>query len=173
MKTTTDAVLREVESAKAPPKSSLARLVAEHPFLQGMKPEHLAILTECAMLAEFKKDESIFREGDPANRFYLIRSGRVELEAGVKERDRILIQTIGPGDVLGWSWLFPPYNWRFDARAATPVKAIFFDGTRLREQCEEDAGFGYDVMKRTVEVVIKRLQAARKYLVELRTEGRT
>src|SRR6266568_781248 len=119
MKTTTDTTLREVEPAEAPPESALARLVADHPFLQGMKPEHLAILTECAMLAEFKKGELIFREGDPANRFYLIRSGRVELESEVKERDRMLIQTIGPGDVLGWSWLFPPYYWRFDARAAT------------------------------------------------------
>jgi len=65
MKTTTDTTLCEVESAEALPKSSLARLIAEHPFLQGMKPEHLAILAECAMLAEFKKGEMIFREGDP------------------------------------------------------------------------------------------------------------
>jgi CRP-like cAMP-binding protein len=173
MKSTPDTTLSEVESAKAPPKSALARAVAEHPFLQRMKPEHLVILTGCAMLAEFKKGELIFREGDPANRFYLIRSGRVELEAEVKERGRMLIQTIGPGDVLGWSWLFPPYYWRFDARAATSVKAIFFYGTRLRGQCEQDPALGYDMMKRTAEVVIKRLQAARKYLAELRTEGRT
>src|SRR6266496_1232624 len=132
MKTTTDMTLREAEPAEAPAKSSLARVVAEHPFLEGIKPEHLPILTECAILADFKKGELIFREGDPANRFYLIRSGRVELEAEVKEHDRMLIQTIGPGDVLGWSWLFPPYYWRFDARAATPVKAIFFHGTWLR-----------------------------------------
>jgi CRP/FNR family cyclic AMP-dependent transcriptional regulator len=173
MKATIDTALREGESAKPPPKSPLAGLVAGHPFLQGMKPGHLAILTECAMPAEFKKGELIFRENDPANRFYLIRRGRVELEAEVKKRGRMLMQTIGPGDVLGWSWLFPPYYWRFDARAATPVKAIFFYGTRLREQCEQDHEFGYEVMKRTAEVVIKRLQAARKYLVELRIEGRT
>ena len=173
MKSTPDTTLREMETATAHPKSVLARTVAEHPFLQGMKPEHLAILTECAMLAEFKKGELIFSEGDPANRFYLIRSGRVELEAEVRERGRMHIQTIGPGDVLGWSWLFPPYYWRFDARAATSVRAIFFYGTRLREQCEQDPALGYDVMKRTAEVVIKRLQAARKYLVELLTEGRT
>jgi len=172
MKTTTDTTLREVEQAGTNAASSLPGLVAEHPFLQGMTPEHLAILTECAMFAQFKKGELIFREGDPANRFYLVRSGRVELEAEVLERDRMLIQTIGPGDVLGWSWLFPPYYWRFDARAATPVKGIFFYGTRLREQCEQDPAFGYELMKRTSEVVIKRLQAARKYLVELRTEGR-
>jgi len=172
MKTTTDTTLREVEPAGAQPTPSLAKLIARHPFLEGMKPEHLAILTECAMPAEFKKGELIFREGDPANRFYLIRSGRVELESKVEERDRMLIQTIGPGDVLGWSWLFPPYYWRFDARTTSPVKAIFFYGTRLREQCEQDPAFGYDLMKRTSEVVIKRLQAARRYLVELRTEGR-
>ena len=173
MKRTTDTKLREVKPAEPPTKSSLARVVAEHPFLEGMKSEHLAILTECAMLAEFKKGEMVFREGDPANRFYLIRSGRVELEAEVKERDRMLIQTLGPGDVLGWSWLFPPYYWRFDARAATSVKAIFFYGTWLREYSEQDHNLGYELMKRTAEVVIKRLQAARKYLVELRTEGRT
>jgi len=137
-----------------------------------MTPEHLAILTECAMFAEFKKGEVIFREGDPANRFYLIRSGRVELEAEVPERDHMLIQTIGPGDVLGWSWLFPQYYWRFDARAATPVKALFFYGTWLREYSEQDHNLGYELMKRMAEVVIKRLQSARKYLVELRTEGR-
>jgi CRP-like cAMP-binding protein len=168
-----DTTLGEVKPAKATPKSSLAGLIAEHPFLHGMKPEHLAILTECAMPAEFKKGELIFREGDPANRFYLIRSGRVELQAKVQERDCMLIQTIGPGDVLGWSWLFPPYYWHFDARATSPVKAIFFYGTWLREYSEQDHNLGYELMKRTAEVVIKRLQAARKYLVELRTEGRT
>ena len=168
-----DTSVRETVSPKSHPKPSLARLVAEHPFLRGMQSDHLAILSECAMLAEFKKGELIFREGEPANRFYLIRSGRVELEAKVQERDRMLIQTIGPGDVLGWSWLFPPYYWRFDARAATPVKAIFFYGTWLREFGEQDHNLGYQLMKRTAEVVIKRLQAARKYLLELRTEGRT
>src|SRR5436190_3840334 len=172
MKTIINTSAREAVAPKSQPKPSLARLVAEHPFLQGMRSDHLAILTECAMLAEFKKGGLIFREGDPANRFYLIRTGRVELEAKVQERDRMLIQSIGPGDVLGWSWLFPPYYWRFDARAATPVTAIFFYGTWLREYGEQDYNLGYELMKRTAEVVIKRLQSARKYLVELRTEGR-
>ena len=172
MKTTTDTRLPEARPAEVNIASSLARLVAEHPFCEGMKPEQLAILSECAMLVEFEKGELIFREGDPANRFYLIRSGRVELESEVAERERMLIQTIGPGDVLGWSWLFPPYYWRFDARAATPVKAIFFYGTWLREYSAQDHNLGYELMKRMAEVVIRRLQAARKYLVDLRIEGR-
>ena len=119
------------------------------------------------VVSAFKKDELIFREGDPANRFYLIRQGRVELETEIKDRGRMLIQTIGPGDVLGWSWLFEPYYWHFDARALSPVKAIFFYGTPLRQQCEEDPHLGYELMKRVAEVVIKRLQAARKHLIEV------
>ena len=172
MKPKADATLRKIESIETNTAPSLAELVAEHPFFKGMRPAHLVILVECALMADFKKGEMVFREGAPANRFYLIRSGRVELESEIKERDPMLIQTIGPGDVLGWSWLFSPYHWRFDAHAATPVKAIVFYGTRLREQCEQDPVFGYELMKRTAEVVIKRLQAARKYLVELRTENR-
>jgi CRP/FNR family cyclic AMP-dependent transcriptional regulator len=150
---------------------SLSALVAGHPFLKGLGRQHLAILAERAMAVEFKKGELIFREGDPANRFYLIRQGRVELETEIKDRGRMLIQTIGPGDVLGWSWLFPPYYWHFDARAVSPVKAIFFYGTLLRQRCEEDHHLGYELMKRVAEVVIKRLQAARKYLIEIGQPG--
>ena len=162
----------EASPDESRPASSLARSIAAHPFFVGMDPAHLAILTENAMAAEFRNGDLIFREGDPANRFYLIRSGRVELESGAQERERMLIQTIGAGDVLGWSWLFPPYYWHFDARAVSPVKAIFFYGTRLREQCAQNPGFGCELMKRTSEVIIKRLQATRKYLVDLRQAGR-
>src|SRR6266480_2573975 len=165
MKITTDTTLREVGPTGTNTASSLPGLVAEHPFLQGMTPEHLAILTECAMFAEFKKGEVIFREGDPANRFFLIRSGRVELEAKVPERDHMLIQTIGPGDVLGWSWLFPPYYWHLDARAVEPTSAIFFYGTRLRERCERDHDLGYSLMKRMAAIVIQRLQATRRQVI--------
>src|SRR6266498_4260953 len=131
MKATADKTVHFQPTAAPVDATALEKQNASHPLMRGIKPEHLKVLAACAMPAEFKQGELIFREGDPANRFYLIRSGRVELEAEVKERDRMLIQTIGPGDVLGWSWLFPPYYWRFDARAATSVKAIFFYGTRL------------------------------------------
>lgn len=102
-----------------------------------------------------------------ANRFYLIRDGKVSLEAPRREGESTLVQYIGSGDVLGWSWLFPPYYWHFDARAVEPTNAVFFYGTRLREQCEQDHSFGYEMMKRTSEVVITRLQAERKRLLEL------
>ena len=139
---------------------SLALLIAEHPFLAGMKPAHLEVLCDCAMQTQFVKDQLIFREGDLANRFYLIQEGRVALESGGDERT-VLVQTVGAGDALGWSWLFPPYYWHFDARTLTPTKAIFFYGTRLRTQCEEDHDFGYELIKRMAEVIIRRLQATR------------
>lgn len=141
--------------------------VAAHPFCRGMSPAHLRILADWAMPARFEKDERVFREGDPANRFYLILTGDVALETYVKDWGTTLIQTLGPGDVLGWSWLFPPYYWHFDARALQPTSAIFFYATRLRERCEQDHEFGYELMKRTTEVVIQRLQKTRQHLLSV------
>jgi CRP/FNR family transcriptional regulator, cyclic AMP receptor protein len=102
-----------------------------------------------------------------ANRFYLICSGKVELQvANDFDHQPVVVETIGAGSVLGWSWLFPPYCWHFDACAITPVKAIFFYGTRLREECETNHELGHELMKRVSAVVIERLQAARGRLVE-------
>lgn len=136
------------------------------PFLRGMTERQLELLAEESMPAEFKAEEVILNEGSPANRFYIILKGRVELESPVLEGEAIHVQTLGHGDVLGWSWFFPPYLWHFDARAVTPTKAIFFYGTRLREMCEENHDLGYELMKRVSEIVIKRLQATRRELVE-------
>ena len=171
MNATKEIQTQSTQQTQSTNPESLCDLIAGHPFLKGLSQQHLAVLAEYAMAVEFKKDELIFREGDPANRFYLIRQGRVELETEIKERGRMLIQTIGPGDVLGWSWLFAPYYWHFDARALSPVKAIFFYGTPLRQQCEDDQHLGYELMKRVSEVVIKRLQAARKRLIEIGDPG--
>jgi CRP-like cAMP-binding protein len=144
--------------------------LAAQPFLKGLSERQLEVLVGDAMPAEFKTGELIFSEGGPANRFFLLLSGKVALESSPEERederDPMLIETIGAGSVLGWSWLFPPYFWHFDARAVTPVKAIFFYGTRLREQCENDHDLGYELMKRTAEVTIERLQATRRRLWE-------
>jgi CRP/FNR family transcriptional regulator, cyclic AMP receptor protein len=141
-------------------------ILESQPFLRGMSERQLELIAEESMLAEFKADERILYQGGPANRFYLILEGRVELESPVAGGDGIRIQTLVTGDVLGWSWLFPPYYWHFGARAVTPVKAIFFYGTRLREMCEENHDFGYELMKRVSEIVIKRLQDVRRGLAE-------
>jgi CRP-like cAMP-binding protein len=140
--------------------------VAAHPFLAGMSAEHLKRLTDCALLTKFEPGQVIFSAGEPANRFYLIEDGMVTLEGTVLEEKPVAIDSVGAGDLLGWSWLFPPYLWHFGARAAQPTSAIFFYGTILREYCEQDPSLGYELFKRMSEVMIRRLQAARKQLIE-------
>jgi CRP/FNR family transcriptional regulator, cyclic AMP receptor protein len=138
--------------------------VAGHPFLQGLNEKHLQALADCAMRLRFAAGEVIFREGDPANRFYLLIKGKVSLETERDEK-RANIQTIGGGDVLGWSWLFPPYYTHFDARALEPTEAMFFYGTRLREMCDADHSLGYAMLTRIANVVIDRLVATQRRLV--------
>jgi CRP-like cAMP-binding protein len=149
-----------------PSDRPFAETLANHPFLKGMSDHQIRLLADCAMPVTFEADQYIFREGDPANRFYLILEGKVALESYSKSKGHVVIQTIGSGDVLGWSWLFPPYYWQFDARAVEPVKAIFFYGTPLREEAENDHDLGYELMKRMAAVVVKRLQATRRQLLD-------
>lgn len=141
--------------------------VALHPFLVGMNPKHVALLTDCAISAHFNKGQVILREGEQANRFYLIESGRVILESGKAYGQPVIIDTIGAGDLLGWSWMFSPYTWQFTARAAAPTTAIFFYGTILREYCERDHSLGYELLKRMTAVMSRRMQAARQKLIDL------
>jgi CRP/FNR family cyclic AMP-dependent transcriptional regulator len=160
---TRPAVKNESSAVKA-----VASVIAEHPFLKGLKPEHLRVVVDNAMRMHYQPGDVIFCEGDPANRFYLIEKGKVSLEAHRRDEAPVPVQTLGAGDVLGWSWLFPPYHWHFDARALEPTTAIFVYGTRLREACENDPAFGYELMKRMTQVVIQRLQATRQQLLTAR-----
>jgi CRP-like cAMP-binding protein len=144
---------------------SMVTRVALHPFLAGMNRTQLALLTDCAMPVHFEKGQTIFGEGEMANRFYLIESGKVILESGDGLGKPVPIETIGAGDLLGWSWMFPPYVWRFTARAAEATAAIFFYGTILREYCERDHSLGFELFKRMAPVMIKRMQNAREKLV--------
>jgi len=146
----------------------LSTRVALHPFLAGMNREQLALLTDCATSVHFEKGQIVFREGEMANRFYLIETGKVVLESGERAGNPLIIDTIGPGDLLGWSWMFPPYTWQFTARAVEPTAAIFFYGTILREYCEKDPSLGYELLKRMSVVMVKRLQAARKNMLAFR-----
>ena len=141
--------------------------VTLHPFLAGMNRAQLALLTDCAMVVHFNPGEVIFREGELANRFYLIESGHVILESSGRSGDPVIIDKVSAGDLLGWSWMFPPYVWHFTARAAERTEAIFFYGTILREYCERDHSLGYELFKRMSAVMIKRLQAARQKMLAI------
>ncbi len=154
-------------SPDGPARNESAAEWKTHPFLQGLGPQHLATLAECAMPTNFKAEQIIFREGEIANRFYLILEGRVALEADAQDHPPVPVDSVTNGDVLGWSWLFPPYTWNFSARATGPVRAVFFYGTWLRERCAAEPALGYELMRRTAGVVIRRLQAARQELVRI------
>jgi CRP/FNR family transcriptional regulator, cyclic AMP receptor protein len=145
----------------------MATRVGLHPFLAGMNPTQLALLTDCAISVNFRKGQTILREGEMANRFYLIESGKVVLESGEGFGEPVIIETIGAGDLLGWSWMFSPYVWHFTARAVEPTQAIFFYGTILREYCERDHSLGYELFKRMTPVMMKRLQAARHKMLSV------
>jgi CRP-like cAMP-binding protein len=127
----------------------------------------LKTLANSALEMKFETGQNIFEEGSPANRFYLILSGRVVLESELAEPGKMIpVQTLGAGENLGWSWLFPPYLMHFSARALEPTQTIFFYGTRLREQCEQDHELGYELMKRIAEVATQCLSATQERLVE-------
>lgn len=144
--------------------------VAAHPYLVGINPHHIRLLADCAMRAQFTAGQVIFRKGETANRFYLIESGKVALESSAGDQV-VRIGEVGAGDLLGWSWIFPPYLWHFDARAVEPTTAIFLYGTILREYCEADPALGYELFKRMSEVMMRRLQAAREKLSEAMKKG--
>lgn len=145
-------------------RDQLRQRLETHPFFNGMNAEHIAILAEFATVTEFVAGQSIFHEGDPANCFYLMLEGCVALEANLAPGGRQVIDHVGSGEVLGWSWLFPPYRWHFTARAVTLTKAIFFYGTWLRERCEQDPRLGLELMKRVTAVIVRRLQTTRQRL---------
>ena len=146
---------------------TLEPLLAQHPFFQDLQPDAVQVVLGCASNVRFKAGSWLFREGEAANQFYLIRHGKVALQVFVPQRGPMTIETIEAGEVLGWSWLFPPYRWHFDAQAVELVRAIAFDGQCLRGKCEEDHDLGYDLMQRFAQVMMQRLQATRLQLLDL------
>ena len=146
---------------------TLEPYLAEHPFLKGLDPRHLNIIVGCASNVRFDAEQYILREGEEATNFYIIHHGKVALEIFTSDRGPITIQTIGEGDVLGWSWLIPPYQWHYDARAIEPTSAIALDAKCLRIKCEEDHDLGYELLKRFTRVITQRLEATRLQLLDV------
>ncbi|OBF13099.1 Crp/Fnr family transcriptional regulator [Mycobacterium sp. ACS4054] len=146
---------------------TLEGVLSRHPFFGGMDPRYLQWAVGCAANLRFAAGELIFREGYPADHFYLIRAGRIALETPVPGRGGLTVQTLEAGDILGWSWLVPPYNSRFDARAVETTRAIGFDGNCLRGKCEEDHELGYELQKRVIAILGEYLDAARFRLLDI------
>ncbi len=146
---------------------TLEPILKEHPFFRDFHPEHFRTLVGCASNVRFRDGEVIFRSGEEANHFYLIRQGKIAIEVFVPGQGALTIQTLGAGEVLGWSWLFPPYRWNFDATAKDDTLAFALDGACLRNKCDENHDLGYELMKRFSAIFIERLQATRLQLIDV------
>jgi CRP/FNR family cyclic AMP-dependent transcriptional regulator len=141
--------------------------IREHPFLEGFPETLFEGLKLCAQQVRFSAEDQIYTEGDDAEEFFLIQTGQVALELHAGQHGTLIIQTIGPGEVLGWSWLFAPYRRRFDARAVTPVTALALEAECLRRQSEQNHHLGHELYRRFSMAVVTNLQAARIQLLDL------
>ncbi len=146
---------------------TLERILAEHPFFKDLSEPYLQLVTGCASNVRFEPEKFIFREGEEANQFYLIRQGRVALQIFAPDRGQITVETLEEGDILGWSWLIPPYNWHFDARVLELTRAIALDGKCLRRKCEEDHDLGYELLKRFAHIIEQRLSSTRLQVLDM------
>jgi CRP/FNR family transcriptional regulator, cyclic AMP receptor protein len=146
---------------------TIEQLLAEAPAFDGMSEEHLALIAGCAQNKTFTDGEYLMREGDPADTFFVIRHGRVAMEIFVPQRGGVTIETIDDGDLLGWSWLVPPFRQHLDARALGNVHTVTFDAACLRGKSDTDPVLGYELMRRFIPVIVERLQATRVRLLDV------
>ncbi len=144
----------------------LEPILREHPFFNGMSDEHVRILVGCAKNIRCNEGDFFCRFGKKADEFYIIRNGKVNIEIDIPQQGSMTIQTLEDGDIVGWSWLFPPYKWNFDARALQLTRAISLDADCLRNKCELDHDLGYELMKRFSAMMMERLQATRLQLLD-------
>ncbi len=146
---------------------NLERILAECPFFADLDPAFMKLVVGCASNVRFEPGSYIFKEGTPADTFYLIREGKVAVEIFPPQRKPQIVATIGEGEILGWSWMLPPYVWKFNGHAVRTTRAIALDGKCLRTKCEENHDLGYEVLKRLVQVIEHKLDEARFQLVDV------
>lgn len=146
--------------------------IAAQPLLAGLPEHYLQLLTDLSTQTRLDVGEFLFREGAEAECFHLILNGKVALELHAHNRGAITIQTLGKGEVAGWSWLFPPFVWQFDARVLAVTETVSFNGTTLREHCNKDHELGYQLIKRFANIIAQRLQATRLQLINIYDENK-
>ena len=147
-------------------------LVRDHPLFAGLPPDDVAPVAGCARNVAFRPGQLLLHEGARADTFYLLRRGWVSIEVHAPATGQIVIDTVGPGNCVGWSWLFPPYRWHFDARALEPVGAVAVDGACLREKADGNPQLGYQLLSRVSAILLDRLQSTRMRLLDLYGDDR-
>ncbi len=145
----------------------LERILREHRFFAGLEEGYCQLVCGCAKNVRFEAGQYLFHEGEPADQIYLIRHGRVALEMAAPGRGAVTFQTLGEGEIVGVSWLIPPYRWSYDARALERIRAVALDAACLRRKCEADHDLGYEMMKRFVPVLVERLHATRMQILDV------
>jgi CRP-like cAMP-binding protein len=150
---------------------TLDALIVESPVFAGLDQDQLELIAGCGTNVVFTAGERMFREGDQADTFFLIRQGLAALDAYVPHRGQVTVATVGPGEIVGWSWLVPPYRWHFTGRAVELVRTVQFDGACLRRKCEEDPLLGYELLNRFAQVLVGRLQSTRLQLMDVYGHG--
>ncbi len=145
----------------------LQRILAEHKFFKGLQQEYLDLIVGCASNVRFDAGQKIFSEGEEANQFYLIRTGKVAIELKAPGQREIILETLQEGDILGWSWLIPPYFWHYDGKALELTRMIAMDGKCLRSKCEQDHDLGYELLKRFSSIIVQRFEATRLQLLDV------
>jgi len=148
-------------------------VLSELPFFRDFNRESLRLLSASAMHVRLEPGVEIFREGEPADRFYVLRSGRIAIETRGPDGQPMVVQVLGAGELVGWSWLLPPHRWQFSARTLEPVDAICFAGSRLRQACDAEQTLGYQMVRGMAESLVQRLAAARTKLAEQIANGKT
>ncbi len=146
---------------------TIAPVLAGHHFTHGMPDDYVATLSGAARHIRLPAKHRLFEEGGTADRFWLLQAGQVALDMHVPGRGLVVIEALGMGDVVGWSWLYPPYQWRLGAITLRPTQAFEVDGPAVRQMCAADPAFGYELTHRFLLVVVNRLQATRTRLLDL------
>jgi len=146
---------------------TLQGILTAHPLFVDFPTRHVELVVGCAANVRFGPAVYIFHEGEDAAKFYLIREGKVALQIASERRGPLNILTLGAGDILGWSWLFPPYRWKFSARTIEPTRAFSIDGQCLRDKAEQDHDLGYELLKRFSRVFETRLETMRLQLANV------
>jgi CRP-like cAMP-binding protein len=149
------------------PTATLRHELAEHPFLRGLDPEFLELIGGLTTHRSFRTGEEVIREGEPARELLLLTHGKVALELIAPDRPRISLLTVGPGEIVGWSWLVPPHVWQVDGRAVKPTRALAVEGVGLVRLLEDRSSDAYQLMMRLLPVITHRLLVARTQVMDL------
>ena len=147
-------------------EQSTAEYLSDHEFFSGLSEEIVKHLSKCASIRKIEKDQILFRQGEHADKFYIVRNGQISIQIPAVMGPILEVQTLGTDQVLGWSWLISPYQWSFQAKAVEDSELLEFDGTALLARCEQEPQFGYELLKKFAQLMAERLDAARQKMMD-------